>query len=199
MAVNLQKGQKVDLRKPDGSGLKHVMIGLGWDAAKRSAGLFGSLFGKNSSIDCDATVFLCRNGKITDSDDIVYFGNLSHSSGAVRHMGDNLTGEGEGDDEEVYVDLTELPSQYDRLVFVVNIYKARERAQHFGMIHNAFIRICDNDTRHELCRYSLSDNYDGMTAMIFGEMYLRNGQWRFNAVGQATNDNSITELAQRFM
>ena len=198
MAVNLQKGQKVDLRKSDGSALKHVMIGLGWDAAKRSSGFFGSIFGKEKNIDCDATVFLCKNGKLSDNDDIVYFGNLTHKSEAVRHMGDNLTGEGEGDDEEVFVDLTALPSQYDRIIFVVNIYKARERAQHFGMINNAFIRICDQDTHEELCRYNLSEHYDDMTAMIFGEIYLRNGQWRFSAVGQAVKDNSITELSQRF-
>ena len=198
MAVNLQKGQKVDLKKSDGSELKHVMIGLGWDAAKRASGFFGGIFGKHQNIDCDATVFLCRNGRLSDSDDIIYFGNLSHKSGAVRHMGDNLTGDGEGDDEEVFVDLTALPSGYDRIIFVVNIYKAKERAQHFGMIKNAFIRICDNDNRQELCRYNLSENYDGMTAMIFGEIYLRNGQWRFSAVGQATKDNSITELSARF-
>ena len=200
MAVNLQKGQKVDLKKSDGSALKHVMIGLGWDAAKKSGGgLFGGLFGgRTHNIDCDATIFLCSNGRLVDSDDIVYFGNLTHKSGAVRHMGDNLTGEGEGDDEQVFVDLMKLPPQYDKVVFVVNIYKARERNQHFGMIKNAFIRICDNDNHQELCRYNLSENYDDMTAMIFGEIYLRNGQWRFNAVGQATKDNSITELAARF-
>ena len=198
MAVNLQKGQKVDLRKSDGSELKHVMIGLGWDSAKRSAGLFGNIFGKHQDIDCDATVFLCKNTKLSDTDDIVYFGNLTHKSGAVRHMGDNLTGEGEGDDEQIFIDLTALSSQYDRLIFAVNIYKAKERSQHFGMIQNAFIRICDEDNRQELLRYNLSENYDSMTAMIFGEIYLRNGQWRFSAVGQATKDNSITELSQQF-
>lgn len=198
MAVNLQKGQKVELRKSDGSTLKHVMIGLGWDAAEKSGGIFGGLFTKHHDIDCDATVFMCRNGKLTDTGDVVYFGNLEHKSGAIRHMGDNLTGEGEGDDEQIYLDLTKFPPQYDRAVFVVNIYKARERNQHFGMIKNAFIRICDNDAREELCRYNLSENYDDMTAMIFGEIYLRNGQWKFGAIGQATKDNSISELAERF-
>ena len=198
MSVNLLKGQKVDLKKSDGSGLHHVMIGLGWDAAKTSTGLFAGLFGKHQDIDCDTTVFLCRNGKLVDNDDIIYFGNLKHNSGAVQHMGDNLTGEGEGDDEQVFIDLSALPHEYDRLVFVVNIYKARERNQHFGMIQNAFIRICDNDNHQELCKYNLSDSYEGMTAMIFGEIYLREGQWRFSALGQATKDNSITELAARF-
>lgn len=205
MAVNLQKGQKVDLRKSDGSELKKVMVGLGWDEAEKSSGskkgLFGALFGgeNHRDIDCDASAFLCVNGKIENFDDIIYFGNLEHESGAVKHMGDNLTGEGEGDDEQIFVDLKSLPSRYDKIIFVVNIYKARERKQHFGMIKNAFIRICDNDNHQELCRYNLSENYDNMTAMIFGEIYLRNGQWRFNAIGQAVTDNSISELAKRFV
>lgn len=194
MAVNLQKGQRVDLRKHDGSSLRKVMIGLGWDAVKKEAGLFD-----NQDIDCDASVFLCINGKVTSKDDIVYFGNLKHKSGAVKHMGDNLTGDGEGDDEQIFIDLTALPSQYDKLIFVVNIFKAKERNQDFGMIRNAFIRICDNENQgRELCRYNLSENYDGMTAMIFGEMYLHNGDWKFNAIGQATKDNSITELVRKF-
>ncbi len=206
MAVNLQKGQKVDLRKSDGTALRRVMVGLGWDEAEKSGGngggFFSSLFGGGGStqnIDCDASAFLCVNGKIANNDDIVYFGNLKHSSGAVRHMGDNLTGEGEGDDEQIFVDLAELPSRYDKIIFVVNIYKARERNQHFGMIRNAFIRICDNENGQEMCRYNLSENYEGMTAMIFGEIYLRNGQWRFNAIGEAVKDNSISELARRFI
>lgn len=199
MAVNLQKGQKVDLRKSDGSALRRVMVGLGWDEVKKPGGLFGGLFSFTQDIDCDATAFLCVGGKLRGLDDIVYFGNLKHKSGCVRHMGDNLTGAGEGDDEQIYVELSSLPSQYDKVIFVVNIYKARERHQHFGMIRNAFIRICDDETHNELCKYNLSENYDDMTAMIFGEIYLRNGQWRFNAIGQATKDNSIEELARRFM
>lgn len=202
MAVNLQKGQRVDLTKPDGSALRRVMVGLGWDEAKKAGnGLLGGIFGgkKEHDIDCDATVFLCSGGKLKGRDDIVYFGNLEHMSGCVKHMGDNLTGEGEGDDEQIFVDLSRLPAQYDKIIFVVNIYKARERSQHFGMIQNAFIRIADDDTHKELFRYNLSENYDGLTAMVFGEIYLRSGQWRFNAIGQATKDNSIEELARRFM
>lgn len=199
MAVNLQKGQKVDLKKPDGSALRHVMVGLGWDAVKKPGGFLG-LGSKTQDIDCDATVFVCIDGKLKGAEDIVYFGNLKHKSGCINHMGDNLTGDGEGDDEQIFVDLSSLPVHYDKIIFVVNIYQARQRSQHFGMIHNAFIRIVDNDTHNELCRYNLSDDdYDGMTAMVFGEIYLRNGQWRFNAIGQATKDNSIEELARKFM
>ena len=205
MSVNLIKGQKVELKKADGGELKHVMIGLGWDAVERttaeSKGFFSSLFGSNSDvpdIDCDASALMCVNGKVESPEDVIYFGNLIHSTDAVRHMGDNLTGEGEGDDEEIFLDLVSLTEEYDKIIFTVNIYKARERNQHFGMIKNAFIRICDADNNQELLRYNLSENYDNMTALIFGEVYRRNGVWKFNAIGQATQDNSISELVRRF-
>lgn len=194
MSVNLQKGQKVDLRKEGGGTLRRVMVGLGWDEVKQTRGFFAP---KPQDIDCDASAFLCMGGRLTSNQDVVYFGNLRHGSGAVAHMGDNLTGAGEGDDEQILVDLSVLPGQYDKIVFAVNIYQAAQRRQHFGMIQNAFIRICDAETSQELCRYNLSENYDGMTAMIFGELYLYKGQWKFNAIGQPTRDNSISELADK--
>lgn len=187
MAINLQKGQKVDLKKSDGNTLKRVIVGLGWDVAAKGA-----------DIDCDATAFACKNGKLVNSKDIVYFGHLQHQSGAIIHTGDNLTGEGEGDDEQIIVNFDKLPQDYDKIVFVVNIYNSRSRGQHFGMIQNAFIRIVDAETNTELCKYNLTENYDMMTAMIFGEIYLRNGQWKFNAIGQGTKDSSIDDLAARF-
>ena len=201
MAVNLVKGQKVNLKKSDGSSLGKVMIGLGWDPAEKSSGgggFLSSIFGGGADIDCDASVFLLQNGKLAGTNDVVYFGNLQHSSGSVRHMGDNLTGEGEGDDEQIFVDLGAVPSQYDKLVFVVNIYKAVERKQNFGMIANAFIRIID-DKGTEFCRYDLSEKYDGMTAMIFGEIYRHNGEWKFNAIGQGTKDSGLEELTRRYV
>lgn len=194
MSVSLQKGQKVDLRKSDGGTLRKVVVGLGWDEAKKK-GLFAR---KTVNIDCDASAFVCENGRLTSDKDIVYFGNLKHKSKAVIHMGDNLTGAGDGDDEQITVDLINLPANYDKIVFVVNIYSAAARKQHFGMIENAFIRIFDAETNQELCRYNLSENYDGMTAMIFGEMYRYNGNWKFNAVGQATQDDTVRDLAKRF-
>ncbi len=114
-------------------------------------------------------------------------------------MGDNLTGAGEGDDEQILVDLSSLPDQFDKLVFVVNIYQAKQRKQHFGMVENAFIRICDAETNQELCKYNLSENYDNMTAMVFGELYRYKGEWKFSAIGQPTQDNSVGELANRFV
>ncbi len=197
MSVNLKKGQKVELRKDNGGTLTRVMVALGWDEVQQSKGFFGSIFSKTQDIDCDASAFLCQNGSLVSNSDVVYFGNLIHSSKAVRHMGDNLTGGGDGDDEQIMVDLQSLPQMYDKIVFVVNIYQARERKQHFGLIQNAFIRICD-DKGTELCRYNLSENYDNMTAMIFGELYRNNGAWKFNAIGQPTTDNSVGELANKF-
>ena len=195
MSVNLQKGQKVDLRKGGGGTLRRVMVGLGWDEVKQKRGFFAP---KPQDIDCDATAFLCQNGHLMGVPDIVYFGALTHSSGAVRHMGDNLTGAGDGDDEQLLVDLTAVPEAYDKIVFVVNIYQAAQRKQHFGLIENAFIRICDAETGQELCKYNLSENYEGMTAMVFGEIYRRGQDWKFNAIGQPTRDNGIEELARRF-
>ena len=200
MAVNLQKGQKVSLVKSNGKKLTKLMVGLGWDAAEQNSGggFFSKLFNGTPNIDCDASVFICKNGKLNDFDDIVYFGNLEHKSKAVKHMGDNLTGEGEGDDEQIFIDLDKLPPAYDKLVFVVNIYEAVSRKQHFGMIKNAFIRVVDADSNEELCRYNLSDDYSGMLAMVTGEVYRRGDEWKFNAIGNGTKDPSLKELSERF-
>ena len=199
MAVNLQKGQKVDLTKGN-AGLKTLMVGLGWDAATQpSKGLFGSLNGGSTQdIDCDSSALLLTNGKLIGKQDIVCFGNLSNTSKSVVHQGDNLTGAGDGDDEQIMIYLEKVPASCDKIVFVVNIYKARERRQHFGMIRNAYIRIANAQNGQELCRYNLSENYDNMTAMIFGEVYRNNGEWKFSALGQATDDPGLGELAQRF-
>ena len=203
MSVNLQKGQKVDLTKGN-AGLHRVMVGLGWDEAQQpqSRGLFGNLFGgggKVEDIDCDAIAFLLdSSGKIVRRGDVVFFNNLRHDSGCVVHQGDNLTGAGDGDDEQIMVDLSRLPSQYDRVVVLVSIYKATERNQHFGMIRNAFIRLVDADTNKELCIYNLSENYQGMTAMVFGELYRHKGEWKFNAIGQPLQMWSVAQLAERY-
>lgn len=202
MSVSLQKGQKVSLSKEGKEGLNRVIVGLGWDEAQpqRGGGLFGGLFSApTQSIDCDASALLLQNGKLTDKGDIVYFGNLRHRSGAVQHMGDNLTGAGAGDDEQIVIELDRVPAEYDRIVMVVNIYQAMARKQHFGMIRNAFIRIVDARNNQELCRYNLSENYDDMTAMIFGEVYRHNGEWKFTAIGQATKDPGLGELSRRYI
>ena len=195
MSISLQKGQKVSLTK-DNAGLSKVVVGLCWDEVKRKTGFFSA---KPASIDCDASALALINGKLTYQEDVIYYGNLRHPTGTIEHMGDNLTGAGEGDDEQIVVDLARIPEQYDRIVLVVNIYQAVQRGQHFGMIENAFIRLVNASNNTEMCKYNLTDNYSGMTAMIFGEIYRHNGEWKFNAIGQGTNDPGLGELTRRYM
>ena len=135
MSVSLQKGQKVSLSK-ENAGLSQVIAGLGWDEVKRARkGLFAP---KPQPIDCDASALLLRNGKLVDKADIIYFGNLRHKSGTVQHMGDNLTGEGDGDDEQIRVDLSLVPANITKIAFTVTIYDAEVRRQNFGQVNNAF-------------------------------------------------------------
>ncbi|MDR2194876.1 MAG: TerD family protein [Treponema sp.] len=188
MSINLQKGQRVDLSKEDGGSLKQVIVGLGWDIAQRGV-----------AIDCDASAILCKaGGKTSGIGDTVYFGNLTHPSKAVQHSGDNLTGAGEGDDEQISVDLQKIPAEYEKIVFVVNIYKGNERNQHFGLIQNAFIRIVDKESGAEILKYDLSETYPGMTGMIFGEIYRHNGKWKFSAQGQPVQASYISELVKLY-
>ena len=196
MAISLQKGQKISLSKEGGAGLSKVIVGLGWDEVKVKRGFFAP---KPKPIDCDASAIILTNGKLISNNDLVYFGNLRHNSGSIVHLGDNLTGAGDGDDEQIVMDLNSVPPHIDRIVFVVNIYDAYNRNQNFGMIENCFIRIVDARNNQEICRYNLSENYDGMTAMIFGEVYRHNNEWKFNALGQGTKDGGLGELAKRYI
>ena len=194
MGISLQKGQKVSLTK-EKAGLNRVIIGLGWDEVERKRGFFAP---KPTAIDCDTSALVLQDGKLKGKEDIVYFGNLKHHTGAIMHMGDNLTGAGAGDDEQIIVELSKIPEKYDKIILVVNIYDAYKRKQHFGMIKNAFIRLVDERDGKEVCRYNLSESYDNMTAMVFGEVYHHNGEWKFNAVGQGTQDEGLGQLAQRY-
>lgn len=192
MAISLAKGQKISLTK-ESSGLKNVKIGLGWDAVKKG------FFSRKKDIDCDASVIMLgANGKLKDNTDVVYYGNLRHKSGSVISQGDNRTGVGDGDDEQITVILDNVPQEYERLEFVVTIYEAKERQQNFGLIQNAYIRVVDADKNIEICRFALTDDYSGMTAMVFGEMYRQNNEWKFNAIGQGTWDGGISEMIKRF-
>ncbi len=184
MSINLQKGQKIDLTKGgSASGLKHIMVALGWDEAEKPKGVLGGLFGKKGfEFDCDASALLCDNGG--HYKDMVYYGNLQLPDGSVVHQGDNLVGGSGGDDEQIMVDLSKLNPEYGKIVFVVNIFDAKEREQHFGMIRNAYIRLVDLDNNNEICRFNLSENYNGMEGLIVGEIYKHNNEWKFNAVGQ---------------
>ncbi|MDE6036231.1 MAG: TerD family protein [Ruminococcus sp.] len=195
MSINLQKGQKINLSKESG-GLKRIMVGLGWDEVKQNSGGFlKNLFSApQQDIDCDASVILCgANGKIISNDSklsVVYFGNLRHPSGAIVHQGDNLTGAGEGDDEQIMIDISRLPSDIYKVVFTVNIYDATKRGQHFGMIENAFIRLVDMEKNQEICRFNLSENYNNMTGLVVGEIYRKDNEWKFNAIGQPVREAS---------
>ena len=194
MSINLQKGQKIDLTKGN-TGLMGVMVGLGWDEAEvKKGGFLGIFSGPKQDIDCDASaILLGENGKLYGKkaqDCCVYFGNLRHSSDAIIHQGDNLTGAGEGDDEQIFVNLSKVPAGIFKIVFVVNIYDAKVRKQHFGLIRNAFIRLVNTQNQQEICKFNLSENYDGMTGMIVGELYRYNGEWKFNAIGQPVKEAS---------
>ena len=174
MPINLSKGQKVDLTKKN-PGLKKIMAGLGWDV---------NAFDSGSDFDLDAAAFMLgSNGKCPTDKEFVFYGNLEHPSGAVKHMGDNRTGDGEGDDEEMEIALADVPANVERIAFTVTIYEAEARRQNFGQVSNAYIRIVDKDTNQELIHYDLGEDFSIETAIVVGELYKHNGEWKFNAIG----------------
>lgn len=174
MPVSLQKGQKVSLTK-DNPGLSKVVVGLGWDVNQ---------FDTGGSFDLDTAAFLLTDsGKVSKSEDFVFYGNLNHPSGSVTHLGDNLTGAGDGDDEQIKVDLSAVPANITKIAFTVTIYEAEQRHQNFGQINNAFIRIYNEATGEELLRYDLGEDFSIETAAVFGELYKHGNEWKFNAIG----------------
>ncbi|MEZ3477233.1 MAG: TerD family protein [Lachnospiraceae bacterium] len=174
MPINLSKGQKVDLTKGN-PGLKRIMVGLGWDV---------NAFDSGADFDLDAAAFMVEaNGKCPTEQEFIYYHNLTHPSEALKHMGDNLTGEGEGDDEQIEVDLDKIPANIEKVAFTVTIYDADTRRQNFGQVSNAFIRIVDETTNTELIRYDLGEDFSIETAVVVGELYRHNGEWKFNAIG----------------
>ncbi len=174
MPVNLKKGQKVSLTK-ENPGLKRVVVGLGWDV---------NAFDTGGDFDLDAAAFLLTDsGKVKDSGDFVFYGNLKHTSGSVQHMGDNLTGAGDGDDEQIKVDLSMVPEDISKIAFSATIYEAEARRQNFGQVNNAFIRIYNEETGEEILRYDLGEDFSIETAVVFGELYKNGNEWKFNAIG----------------
>lgn len=174
MPISLQKGQKVSLTKGN-PGLTNVIVGLGWDINQ---------FDTGGDFDLDASAFLLAdNGIVTRPEDFVFFGNFTHPSGSVQHLGDNKTGEGDGDDEQIRIDLTSVPENISRIAFTVTIYESEQRHQNFGQVNNAFIRICNEQTGEELLRYDLGEDFSIETAVVFGELYKNNNEWKFNAIG----------------
>lgn len=174
MSTILQKGQRISLEKV-APGLEAVFVGLGWDVNASDTG---------QDFDLDASVFvLGSNDKIVADEYFVFYNNLKTPEGAIEHMGDNRTGAGEGDDEVIIVNLKKVPTQVEKIVFTVTIYEAQQRQQSFGQVQNPFVRLVDVKTKQEILRYDLAEDYSVETAMIMAELYRRNGEWRFNAVG----------------
>ncbi len=172
--ISLFKGQKIDLTK-NNPGLSRILVGLGWDVKKYDGGY---------DFDLDAAAFLVgKNGKVTSDADFIFYNNLKHSSGAVQHLGDNLTGAGDGDDEQITVDLTKIPANIDKIAFTVTIYDAETRKQNFGQVSNAFIHIYDKTNGRELIRYDLGEDFSIETAVVVGEIYRQGNEWKFNAIG----------------
>ena len=199
MTITLKKGQRISLSK-EAPGLTQLTCGLGWDVAKKSGGGFFSAFTGGQDFDLDASV-LCLNSskRLVDVKDIVYFGNLKHSSNAIIHQGDNLTGEGEGDDEVIIVDLPKIPSRITRLVFVINIYDCFKRKQEFSQIENAFVRLVNRANNKELARYDLSGSgYAGMTGMTLAEIYRHNDEWKIAAIGNGFKAEGLKEIVANY-
>ena len=224
--VNLSKGEKINLSKSNETGLKSVMIGLGWDPAEdgfierevtKEPGFIGKLFGakpttvtervrakSTGDIDCDAWLALLKDGKLISGDNIIYYGRkeLNTSNGnVILHHGDNLTGEGDGDDEEITINLKALPDTINGIIVGVTIYQGKQRHQSFGMIKNTFIRVVDEKDNFEICRFDqgqMADNKDSLT-FIAGKLYKDKGEWQFEAVGKCTMDETISEAASHYM
>ncbi|AUZ05724.2 MULTISPECIES: TerD family protein [Vitreoscilla] len=177
MAVTLQKGQNISLSKTDPS-LHRVLIGLGWDARSSDGNDF----------DLDACVFLVQeNQKVPNDDHFIFYNQLVSPCGSVQHTGDNLTGDGDGDDESLLVELGTISNHIDSLVITVTIHDADVRGQNFGQVRNAFVRLVNDESQVEVLRFDLSEDYSTETAMVFGEIYRRNGEWKFRAIGQGYN------------
>lgn len=201
MSINLQKGQKINLSKESQGGLNKVMVGLGWDEVLQKRGFFAP---KPQDIDCDAfAILLGYDGKLLNhANDLkqctVFFNNLVWPGGSIRHMGDNLTGAGEGDDEQIFVDLQSVPRDIATIIFAVNIYDAFKRNQHFGMIRNAFIRVVDYERNIELCRFNLNENYNNMTALVAGALMRTDNGWEFITDGASARVEGLVNVVAAF-
>ena len=220
MAINLQKGQTIDLRKNDKGesfDLSSVTVGLGWDVRQKSTGFLGKLFGggKEEEYDLDAIAFLLdKNGKVANlgetrpisgqnrafqGGDVIYFNALKHDSGHIWLTGDNRTGAGDGDDEQIIVKLDSLNEKYDKILFLVSIYQGKKNNQHFGMIDNAFIRAVDSKGK-EIAKFSLSGDasYNGKCSMTFAEAYRKDGSWKFRAIGDTHDTDNFVDILKKY-
>ena len=189
MSVNLVKGQKVNLQKEDGTNLNKVIVGLGWDVNK---------YDGQADFDLDASAFLLNaNGKVRNDKDMIFYGNLKSLDESVEHTGDNLTGEGDGDDEQIKIDLSKVPADVEAIAITVTIYDAVNRKQTFGQVSNAFARIVDQDSNNEVIRYDLGEDYSTETALVVAKIYRHNGNWKIEAIGSGYN-NGLGGLGRDF-
>jgi tellurium resistance protein TerD len=187
MAISLQKGGNVSLSK-EAPGLKKVIVGLGWDPRATDGATF----------DLDGSAFLLRtDGKVRGDSDFIFYNNLKSPDGSVEHTGDNRTGQGEGDDERLIIDLPRVPAEIERIAIAVTIHEADQRGLNFGMVGHAFIRCVNADGEREIARYDLSEESSTETAMIFGELYRMGSEWKFRAVGQGFK-GGLGPLARSF-
>ena len=188
MAVSLTKGQKVDLTKGN-PGLEKIIVGLGWDTNK---------YDGSADFDLDASAFLLNaNGKVTKDEDFIFYNNLESETKAVIHTGDNRTGEGEGDDEQIIIEFSKVPVNIEKIAITVTIHDASERHQNFGQVSNAFIRIVNENNNEEILRYDLAEDFSIETVLVIAELYKYNGEWKFNAVGSGFQ-GGLTTLCKNF-
>ena len=174
MGIKRKKCQKIDLTKGNKS-LKKLLVGLGWDTNKYDGGY---------DFDLDAAAFCCGDDdKVHEDLDFIFYNNLKHESGGIEHLGDNLTGEGEGDDEQIVIDLSLLPARITKINFTVTIHEADERGQNFGQVSNAYVRVVNQENDEELIRYDLGEDFSVETAIVVAQLYKHNGEWKFNAIG----------------
>lgn len=174
MSISLSKGQKIDLSKAS-PGLLRAIVGLGWDTNKYSGG---------HDFDLDASAFLVgENGKCQNDLDFIFYNNLQGGNGSIVHTGDNRTGEGEGDDEQIKIDFSKVPNHIHKIAITVTIHDALQRRQNFGQVSNAFVRVVNEDNSEEVLRYDLAEDFSVETAIVVCEIYRHNGEWRFSAVG----------------
>jgi tellurium resistance protein TerD len=187
MAISLSKGGNVSLSK-SAPGLTNILIGLGWDARATDGAGF----------DLDASGFMVTSeGKVRSDADFIFFNQPASADGSVKHLGDNTTGEGEGDDEQITVDLTKVPADVDKIAISVTIHEAEARKQSFGMVSQAFVRVVNASDNAEIVRYDLSEDFSIETALIFGEIYRNSGEWKFRAVGQGFQ-GGLAAMAKNF-
>lgn len=187
MAINLSKGGNVNLSK-EAPGLNKILLGLGWQARATDGAAF----------DLDASAFMLKaDGRVRSDADFIFYSQSKSTCGSIEHTGDNRTGEGDGDDESIKIDLSKVPADVDKIVFTVTIYEHAERKQTFGQVQDAYIRVINEAGGAELARYDLSEDASSVTAMIFGELYRNSGDWKFKAVGQGFA-GGLGELAKNF-